>query len=122
MNGPIIRFIGDLRRIRASIAAIAWTQLGPIEAVRQLEIQQRSVMRGIVQLGADATGLQSSILPKDEADLLPAWERLSETLRQSNPTIPPVNEVSDFKVLLIGAQRSLHFSPEERIAAWVAHA
>lgn len=115
------RLRNDLARIRFSIAAINVGSIGALEAQRQLEIEQKSVVRGVI------AAIKDGALPPMptvfiDGELLPTWERIAQHLRASAQTIPDASEISDVQVPLLGTDRSLHLSPPERIGAWISHA
>ncbi|MBL1216311.1 MAG: hypothetical protein D8M59_02330 [Planctomycetes bacterium] len=111
----------SLMQARQRIADIDYKAIGGTEAHRQLEIQQRAVMR-IVQSTYPAAPLGGLAVLAGERDLLPAWESLSRRLEADHPDVMRVDDISDARLPLLGENRALHISPPDRIAVWIEHA
>lgn len=112
--------------IRNAIGAIDHARLGAPEAQRQLEILQRQCVRSYLRAAAVGIVPKWIDLPPDgvaDRELLPLWEVLARKLEQAFPgALPTVDSISDVRVPLVGAGRSLHLSPPGRIGAWINHA
>lgn len=98
----------QLRITLAAVEAIPARTDDHAERLRQLEIQQRCVVR-----------LYEPDTPSGQE--LPRWEAMARALERGNPGLPRVDDIRDAHLPLIGTGRSLNLSPVERAGAWIEH-
>lgn len=110
-----------LPRLRGAIERIDIGRLEPAEAERQLKLQQAAVARYVAAAppGSPLGGLVGRIEPRGE---LIAWEQIARELEAEHPDLLRVDDISDYRVPILGGDRALHISPPDRVGAWKEHA
>lgn len=111
----------DLTRVLGAVLRIDHATLGSDEAQRQLEIQQRAVVR-LVDASGRFRGLVDLVDDRGEAVELRAWQRMARRLEVHHAGLPRVDQISDLQVPDVESGEVVHFSDPRRIGAWIEHA